>query len=79
MTPREPKLLPPHVRPRRLGGRGKLPVFELLTHDLGEALAYRPDDDRPDRHGFIEPRNSVPLDAYQLALAATQPAWKEVS
>ena len=55
VTPDELARLPPHVRPARFGGKGKLPVFELSVRSLGERLAWRPDPDRPDRHGFVEP------------------------
>jgi hypothetical protein len=79
VTPDDPKLLPPHVRPQRFGGKGKLPVFELLIRDLGATLSFRPDPDRPERHGFVEPAKPMHLDEYQAALAASQPAWKEVA
>lgn len=61
VTPDDPARLPPHVRPARLGGKGKLPVFEIPGQKLVEPLTYRPDRDRPDRHGFIEPAHSSPM------------------
>ena len=79
VTPDDPKLLPPHVRPTRFGGRGKLPVFELPMSSLEALLAYRPDPERPERHGFIEPGTPMHLNDFQSALAATREAWKEVA
>jgi hypothetical protein len=79
VTPDDPAHLPPHVRPQRLGGIGKLPVFELETVRLGEKLTYRPDPERPDRHGFVEPRELMSFGEYQAALAFTQPDWKEMT
>jgi hypothetical protein len=78
VTPDDPKLLPPHARPERLGGLGKLPIFGLKTDRLGEALAYRADPDAPDRHGFVEPSRQMPFEDYQAALAGTQRDWCEV-
>lgn len=43
VTPDDPAYLPPHVRPERLGGRGKLPVFVIAPSGLGSTLSYRPD------------------------------------
>jgi hypothetical protein len=79
VTPDDPKLLPPHVRPPRFGGKGKLPVFELPTASLGALLRYRPDAERPDRHGFVEPAAPVAFSDYQAALAASQSAWEAVA
>lgn len=78
VTPDDPARLPPHLRPGRLGGRGKLPVFETSVNSLGSSLGYRADPGHPDRHGFIEPAYVMLLDELQLALAATAPAWKAV-
>jgi hypothetical protein len=78
VTPDDPALLPPHARPQRLGGLGKLPIFGLETDRLGDALAYRADPAASDRHGFVEPGGRMPFEAYQAALAGTQPDWREV-
>jgi hypothetical protein len=78
VTPDDPGRLPPHVRPKRFGGLGKLPIFGLETKRLGELLAYRADPRAPDRHGFVEPASRMPFEAYQAALAGTQPDWWEV-
>jgi hypothetical protein len=77
VTPDDPTRLPRHVRPARLGGVGKLPVFEIPVAALGTTLRYRADSGHPDRHGFIEPAESMTLPQYQSALAATQSDWKE--
>ena len=78
VTPDDPARLPPHLRPARLGGRGKLPVFEAPVIGLGNSLGYRADPAHPDRHGFIESASAVLMEEFQAALAATAPAWKEV-
>ena len=78
VTPDNPLRLPVHVRPLRLGGIGKLPVFELHAARLGERLAYRADPKAPDRHGFIEPSQPMSFDSYQAAIAQTQSSWTEM-
>ncbi len=77
VTPDDPARLPPHVRPARLGGKGRLPVFEIAIARLGATLRYRPDNKNPERHGFIEPADSMTLADYQSRLGATQADWKE--
>jgi hypothetical protein len=77
VTPDDPSRLPPHFRPTRLGGIGKLPVFELKAARLGKELMYRPDPNAPERHGFFEPSKLMSFENYQAALAATQPDWTE--
>jgi hypothetical protein len=78
VTPDDPALLPPHARPQRLGGLGRLPIFGLETNRLSHALVYRADPDAADRHGFVEPSVRMLFEAYQAALAETQPDWREV-
>jgi hypothetical protein len=78
VTPDDPALLPVHLRPKTLGGQGKLPVFRIHVAALGALLAYRADPTRPDRHGFVEPIRVMLLDAYQAALAATPPRWAAI-
>lgn len=46
-TPDDPNLLPPHVRPPSLGGKGKLPVFVLEVRALDEQLSPRRDPRHP--------------------------------
>jgi hypothetical protein len=67
-----------HAGPKREGPRSRLPIFGLETERLGEALAYRADPTASDRHGFVEPSSPMPFEAYQAALAGTQPDWREV-
>lgn len=61
--------------PRAAGGFGRDPVFEVETDDLPEALAYRPDPDDPERHGFIEPISRMPFEGYESAVRATRELW----
>ena len=51
-APNDPRNLPPLRLPRVLGGRGKDPVWEIDTADLGPDLQYR--QDHP-KHVLIEP------------------------
>lgn len=86
------ELIPPHRLPRRLrdkypdrfaratasnsyycwwmgeGGFGAEPI--------AAGLAFRPDPDMPDRHGFIEPDRAMPLPEYVRALEATRDLWQ---
>jgi hypothetical protein len=78
VTPDDPAGLPPHFRPPHLGGFGALPLYCLSASDLGGHLAFRPDQKKPNRHGFIEPAREMMIGDYQLALAGTQPDWSEV-
>lgn len=78
VTPDDPAFLPVHLRPKALGGQGKLPVFRVQVAALGALLTYRPDPRTPDRHGFVEPVRVMLLDAYQAALAATAPSWETI-
>lgn len=75
VTPGNPARLPPHLRPESLGGTGRLPVFVLLASQLGDGLAYVPDSKRPDRHGTVEPAETMPLAGYQKLLADTRDTW----
>jgi hypothetical protein len=81
-TPDDPARLPPFLRPPRfgIGGFGTLPVFVFDLTRLGSRLTYRPDPDpkKAQQHGFVEPNQSMTIDAYQVALAATQTDWMEV-
>jgi hypothetical protein len=77
VTPDDPRRLPPFRRPAELGGTGKDPVFAIDENDLGPDLVYRPDPLDPGRHGFIEPARIMAFGKYELALAATQAAWRQ--
>ena len=78
VAPDSPAGLPAHRRPPNLGGTGKDPVWELDLIDLGGSLAYREDPAQPGIHGFIEPREEMPLDAYERALSDTRLAWRSI-
>ena len=79
VTPDDPARLPPHVRPQSLGGRGKLPVFELSAAAIGPPLGVRLDPKHPERHAFLEPLNELTIHEYQDALCSTRPSWREVA
>jgi hypothetical protein len=81
VSPDAPANLPDAMRPRALNeGRGRDPVWKIRESLLSRyGLAYRPDPDMPDRHGFIEPASPMSLDAFHDALAATQESWSLVS
>lgn len=76
VSPDDLRNLPPHRRPRSLGGEGKDPVFVVGTGDLGGPLTYRPDPRRPGAHGFVEPAAPMAMAAYQHALCETGPRWR---
>jgi len=84
-TPDDPTLLPPHVRPQGLGGKGKLPLFVIevaqlelagAAPDLGPPLASRRDPRHPLKHAFIEPARVMSLADLQACLGATRGAWE---
>lgn len=78
-TPDDPTLLPPHVRPPHLGGRGKLPVFMLDVARLSEELAARRDPGHPRSHAFIEPAARMALAALQSVLCSGRESWEVLS
>ena len=68
--------LPDLRLPHEYGGRGSDPVFELETDELPDELAYRPDPDGPDRHGFIEPARRMSFEEYERAIRGTRRLWR---
>jgi hypothetical protein len=76
VSPDSPQHLPEHRRPEGHGGTGLDPVWEFDTSALGDGLVYRPDDSRPEAHGFIEPAWRMRLDEYEDLLALTRDSWK---
>jgi hypothetical protein len=78
VAPDDPARLPPHVRPQRLGGHGKLPVFELDCAVIPPLLGVRLDPKHPERHAFVEPVSTMTVNEYQAALCATRAYWSEV-
>lgn len=79
VTPDDPKLLPPHVRPLDLGGKGRLPVFILEMDALDQKLSLRRDPTCPLKHAFIEPAASMPLTTMQTLLCSTRNQWEKFS
>jgi len=78
VTPNDARLLPLHLRPERLGGKGRLPVFELHVADVVDALVVRRDPRNVEKHAFIEPGALMQLVAYQAALASTRTSWRRL-
>jgi hypothetical protein len=72
--------LPRSRRPPRLGGiaRETDEVWQLEEDDLDGALVVRPDDEDPDRHAFIEPRDLMPIDEYERLLWESRASWRKV-
>ncbi len=64
--------------PREYGGLGKDPVFDIETDGLPDTLAYRPDPDNPEGHGFLEPSRRMPFVEYERAVHATRPLWRRL-
>ncbi len=81
------RTLPPHRIPRRLAdkipdasGPNQNRIWCLGSGPwngpmLTERLAIRPDPDKPDEHGFVEPAAEMGYDDYCAALEATQDHW----
>jgi hypothetical protein len=75
VSPPPPENLPYIRRPPKYGGTGKDPVWAVDTDKLPEELGYRPDPERPDEHGFIEPSRRMVFEEYQRAIHATRGLW----
>jgi hypothetical protein len=81
------RLLPVHRIPRRLRAKfpraaGKNGIVLWRTGDgpftegpFADGLFFRPDPEKPTRHGFVEPAVQMPVDEYQVALGATRDRW----
>jgi hypothetical protein len=76
VSPDSPDHLPAHRRPPSHGGTGLDPVWELASEDLVDGLVYRPDDARPEAHGFVEPAWRMRFDEYNDLLALTRADWR---
>ena len=78
ISPDHPKNLPPPYRPDSLeGGYAEEPLYSTEVGTLPQGLAFRPAPKNPDKHGYIEPKNGMMLEAYQSALYSTRPSWKK--
>jgi hypothetical protein len=73
----DPHNLPRHRLPKSLGGRGIDPAWQIDDSDLPDSLTLRPDPRKPSRHGFVEPIEVMPLQAYQEALASSRGNWTQ--
>jgi hypothetical protein len=81
------RLLPVHRIPRRLrakfprpAGKNQCFVWRMGEGPFREApvadrLLLRPDPEKPNAHGFVEPVCTMPVGEYQAALAATRDQW----
>jgi hypothetical protein len=81
------RLLPLHRIPRRLRAKfpraaGKDQCFLWRMGDgpfaealLADRLLLRPDPEKPNAHGFVEPVGTMPAGEYQAALAVTRDRW----
>jgi hypothetical protein len=72
VAPGDPIHLPPLRLPVSMGGRGKDPVWQLDTNDLGPDLTFR--QDKP-VHGQIEPAGPMTRADFQSALESTRGKW----
>ncbi|WP_449267433.1 Tse2 family ADP-ribosyltransferase toxin [Gemmata massiliana] len=71
-APNDPANLPPLRKPASLGGKGKDPVWEIDTTDLGPDLQFRQDGAK---HVLIEPAHPMTLAEFEQALVATRSKW----
>ena len=78
VSPDSPRNLPPHRRPRELGGTGKDPVFTIFDQQLEKSLAFRRDPGNPESHGFVGPAVAQSLAAYEEALWGTRLRWRRL-
>jgi hypothetical protein len=77
VSPDHPEHLPFYRRPAEWKGKAtwRYPVWAISAEHLGPDLAYRPSEDNPSGHGYIEPAFTMPFDRYREALEATRPHW----
>jgi hypothetical protein len=81
------RLLPVHRIPRRFrtkfpraAGKNGIVLWRMgdgpfTEGPFAEGLRFRPDPEKPTKHGFVEPSARVPIDEYQAALAAPRDRW----
>jgi hypothetical protein len=75
-SPPPPSNLQRHRRPREYGGTGRDPIWELEPDELPGGLRYRPDPERPDGHGLIEPDRAMDVEEYRRLLGETRGLWR---
>lgn len=73
VSPRSPLNLPEHRRPDEHGGTGLDPVWELSLDDLPPRLTYR---ETHERHGHLEPVETMLLYEYEEAIVDTRGSWR---
>jgi hypothetical protein len=71
-----PNHLPPHRRPRQLGGIGRDPVF-ILTKPFWVAVHIHVDQPG-EHHACLEPIVRCPIEDFECELAATRRYWRKV-
>jgi hypothetical protein len=76
VTPDVPERMYYRHRPVALGGLSTNPLFAIGADRLGPKLKYRPDPDKPEGHGFIEPAVSMKAEEYVQAISALRDAWR---
>ena len=72
----DPKFLPSHLRPVKLGGKSRHPVFHIESDVLPGTLFVKPDGRR---HYVIEPAATCLLNDYQLELGSTRGYWVKLA
>ena len=72
----DPKFLPSHFKPVKLGGKSKHPVFFIESGELPATLFVKPDGAR---HFVIEPAASCLLNDYQYELGSTRGSWVKLA
>ena len=81
VSPRSIWNVPAHRRPRRLGlgstGPDSDRVYVIAQSAIeNHGLRVRLDPKVPEVHGFIEPSNTEPTEAYLKRVAATRSDWR---
>lgn len=76
VSPPPPGNLQRHRRPPEYGGTGRDPIWEMETDELPGGLRYRPDPERPDGHGLIEPDRTMDVEEYRRLLGGTRSLWR---
>lgn len=80
VVPDDPSKIPPTRLPKERSGlvQGSILLFRTLSGVGGGLLRYRPDPEKEDDHGFLEPAQRMLLQDYREALCASKPEWEVV-